>query len=371
MASQKISIMISSRCDITVAGEKLSNFRKTLRDQINKQKVFNGKAFDVWINEYETSMPGDKDALEVCLKNAKDADIFLCLYNGDAGWNGICHKELEAAYNQSPGKVIIIHIDPNVCKDIGNKGKQPNSNAKQINKAFQKYVEDLNLFRGPRITQNISELEEDIEKALHEMALKLMKSGAREVSKSVRDRGPALDWARMTFEAREEAMVKKALEALRRNGAGGKNDEWVVKVGTRRVLFVPNAIPSSFSVPAARERVGQPFLNDHEFSERLKGGVIGPVHIIACSQNITEAQAMRLLGFPDAIIVKSGFGIYVADKIQKIQICFIARCADESTTGHQVEKFLEWLEKDSGEVDNFISRAQSRAKIVKLIDKEA
>ena len=374
----QIKVMISSRCDDEFDGKKLSRIRKIMKKCLERVKIFGKPIFKVWINEDEPSRSGEKDAIETCLKEARDADIFLCLYNGNAGWEGVCHKELEEAYNQSPGKVILFKITPYDSKSADSK-------AKQLNEAFEKYVDDLNLFRGPRIIKTTKALKEDIKKSLREIALKLMKVGAREVSKSARDRGPVLDWARLTFEARRDAMIKKVSEALKGNIVEGlvikelKRERKQVqepdlgldiKPVPVQVLFVSKAIPSSFSVSAAREMVGQPFLKDHELSKHLNG-VIGPVHIIACSQNITEAQAMRLLGFPDAIIVKSGFGLYVADRIQKIQICFITHCVDESTTGHQVEKFLEWLEKDSYEVNNFIFRAESRTKIVKLIDKEA
>ena len=73
----------------------------------------------------------------------------------------------------------------------------------------------------------------------------------------------------------------------------------------------------------------------------------GPVHLIACHKTVTESQAIRQLGFPDAIVVSAPFGIYVADDVQKIQMVFIANCRDESTTQAHVQRFLQWLDEQS------------------------
>ena len=347
----QIKVMISSRCDDEFDGKKLSVTREKIKVLLEEVQIFGKQIFEVWINE--DAPPQPQSALEKCLEQARESDIFLCLYNGDAGHNGICHKELEEAYTHSPRKVLVIFLEHEIS---------------QPNEEFKKYVKKIDRFR--RKAKNFNGLKTHTKEAVVNLALKFMKNGAREAKKSPGDLGPALDWARMTFDERSEAMVKKVLDALK-GKVVGRSNECVVNVENREVLFVPKAMPSSFSVSKAREMVGQPFLQDHILSKYLNDDVIGPVHIIACSQNITESQAMKLLGFPDAIIVKSDFGIYVADKIQRIQICFITHCFDESSTGHQVEKFLNWLKKDSGEVNDFISRAQSRTKIVKLIDKEA
>ena len=52
---------------------------------------------------------------------------------------------------------------------------------------------------------------------------------------------------------------------------------------------------------------------------------------------------MALLGFPDATIVTGSFGVYVADNVQKIQLCLIANCRDESSTRHGLQKLFDWL----------------------------
>ena len=83
------------------------------------------------------------------------------------------------------------------------------------------------------------------------------------------------------------------------------------------MLFVCHGIPAALAAATAREMVGQPFLKDHAYVDlprrRREKPAAGPVHLIACRKTVTEAQAMRQLGFPDATIVKADFGVYVAD----------------------------------------------------------
>ena len=112
--------------------------------------------------------------------------------------------------------------------------------------------------------------------------------------------------------------------------------------------------------------MGQPFLKDHEVASQLNSNFGGPVHVIACHKNVTEAQAMSLLGFPDATIVGGAFGIYVADNIQKIQLCFITHCRDAASTRHGLQKLFEWLAR-TGEDRLLAGRAVSRAKILAAI----
>src|SRR4051812_25195179 len=56
------------------------------------------------------------------------------------------------------------------------------------------------------------------------------------------------------------------------------------------------------SVSTAREMVGQPHLADHDWIRQLASVEAGPVHLIACLKSVTEAQATRMLGFPNAVV---------------------------------------------------------------------
>ncbi len=126
------------------------------------------------------------------------------------------------------------------------------------------------------------------------------------------------------------------------------------------------------SVAAAREMVGQPFLSDYKHAEEIMASeaTAGPVHLIGCHKAITEAQAMRVLGFPDATIVTTDFGVYVADDVNKIQIVFVRNCRNETTTRHGVQRLFAWLEQ-AGESKRLAGRAESRLRIVGAIAAEA
>ena len=140
-------------------------------------------------------------------------------------------------------------------------------------------------------------------------------------------------------------------------------------VDNSKIAFSCDSIPASMSTAAARELVGQPFLRDHEICQQLPAKVHDPVHLIACQKAITEAKALRQLGFPDAIVVSAPFGVYVADDIQKIQMVFIANCRDETSTRQHVQRFLQWLSQQ-GEDRLLAQRAQSRRRIGNLLAKE-
>src|SRR5438067_2322605 len=122
-----------------------------------------------------------------------------------------------------------------------------------------------------------------------------------------------------------------------------------------------HAIPAAISVASAREMVGQPFLRNHELVDLLPKDGIGPVHLIACHRSVTEGQAMKQLGFPDATIVSPPFGVYVADPIQRIQLLFLANCRDDRSTRHAVQRAFEWLAQ-TGEGERLAARAEARAR---------
>jgi hypothetical protein len=82
--------------------------------------------------------------------------------------------------------------------------------------------------------------------------------------------------------------------------------------------------------------------------------------------SVNEAQAMCVLGFPDAFILSDRFGVYVADNIQKIQLCLLADCRDAPSTKHAVQRLFDWLER-SGEDKQLLARSTSRRAIVESI----
>ena len=371
MSQQKIQLMISSRCKIKFPPEsdngiELSEIRKQLKDQIETENYFGNSLVTVWINEEETES-GSDTAWDACIKQAADCDIFISLVDGEAGWQkdksgiGICHAEFKTAYINSPDKVRVISL-------IGDIKVEENKNGPDTE--FLHELTHANLLEARNIGSS-DELIMRTKDVVREMILQLAHKGAREVKKSGPNTGEALEWSRLNFDQREKEMVNVLVTSL----SAKEKAEWVdekliaVPVSDFKVLFRPSAVPAAFSVSAARERVGQPFLKDHEISRHLNSKVGGPVHVIACHKNVTEAQAMSLLGFPDATIVSGAFGIYVSDNIQKIQLCFITYCRDSASTKHGLQKLFDWLER-TGEDKLLAKRATSRTKILAAISEE-
>ena len=177
----------------------------------------------------------------------------------------------------------------------------------------------------------------------------------------------------MDYLRRRKVMTDTAIQFLSARPQGEVINVLVntvtLPIGNKKVAFTCDSIPASMGTAAARELVGQPFLRDHDICTKLPAKTCGPVHLIVCQKAVTEAQALRQLGFPDAIVVSAPFVIYVADDIQKIQMVFIANCRDETSTRHHVQRFLQWLTEQG--VDRLLAqRACSRLLIGKLMAKE-
>jgi hypothetical protein len=161
--------------------------------------------------------------------------------------------------------------------------------------------------------------------------------------------------------------VAVIIESLRASGGRTIDRKTAIfELADSPILWVCDSVPAGRSVPHARELVGQPFLKDHEKASLLQKNVVGPVHIIACQKNVTESQAMSLLGFPDATIVIAPFGVYVVDDVQKIQIVLIKECRDPTSTNLGLQRFTTWLAQN-GEDVLLAKRAKGRAQIVKAI----
>jgi hypothetical protein len=364
--SAVLRVMISSRCRDNFpakGGRALSEIRKDLKEEIESLRLFGRQVFEIWINEAQDPQGGKWDSWEVCLQAVRDCDILLVLSNGNAGWAkgggdvGICHAEMMTGLNQAPGKVRMI--------DLGKVPIRKTASGRR-NKRFQEYIERRNLFQGS--ASNEAELRGQVHKALTGALISLAQAGVRESSRGNTDYGDAMSWIRMNFEAREQAM-RKVLRAsiLARKGSRRAGDNVVARIGGKPVLLVTHAIPAALTVGPAKEMVGQPFLRDHKFYKALqKERCGGPIHVIACQKAATEAQAIKLLGFPDATVVTTPFGVFVADNIQKVQFAFIVNCHDETTTRHGIQRFFEWLAQ-SGEDKLAGIRARERTKIVKAI----
>lgn len=372
-SSPKIRVMLSSRCKDRFSSEEptlLTDIRRALKKSIEEAQLFGFKPFEVWINEDASASDHMADSWDFCLKQARECDVMIVLYNGHAGWAksgedvGVCHAEYAEAVKAAPAKVRLIEMPPT----------KPTKDKAQIarNERFRVYQQQAAAFRGGEVTTT-GGLTTAVHAALFDAVLSQTRRGA-ESSKGGRfDLGPALEWSRLDYAGRRAAMqaeLRMALEGrvnLKVTGDASTAGP-LVQIGGHSILVRTHAIPAAFSVPAAREPVGRPHLQDHELSDALKAAG-GPLHVIACHRSVTETQATSMLGFPDAIIVSSPFGVYVADDVQKVQFVFLANCRDAYQTRHAVQRFLDWTEQ-AGESVALAERAMARARIVKAIAKE-
>lgn len=371
-AATKLKVMLSSRCNdhFPLAPAKfsqpLSVARKALKAEIEALSVFGRKLFEVWINEDAPPASSSVDSWEKCLEQVRDCDILIVLSNGNAGWAkaageiGICHAEYMEGLSTARGKVWLVSLG-NVSLAVDDQGIR--------NKRFQDYLAGQTAFRGGEI-KTIKALTERVKEALMDAVVTLTQRGVHDAGSSRFDMGQALDWSRLGFRERKGAMEEILVDAvLGRKGSKRLSGGVAVQIAGTGVMIVCHAIPAALGISAARELVGQPFLRDHELSASLGVAIGGPLHVIACQKNATETQAIGLLGFPDATIVSGPFGVYVADKVQKVQFAFLVNCRDDTRTRHAAQRFFEWLEQ-TGEDVLLARRALARSRIVKAIAAE-
>ena len=364
-----IQVMISSRNSAIFDQKQLSETRINLKTMIEDENLFGKKMFKVWINEDEPTQSFDETIWDKCLKQVREADIVIVLYNGEAGWLrendtiGICHGEVLEAVNVARGKVWGLTLK-------GNEKKVYSEKEEKANTRFKKFIEEQQLFS--KSVNSINLLEDAVKKTLVDAVINLMSNGVREVSRNKGNHGESLIWKNMNYDKRSQSIIKSIKESIETKGTGsndGKN--YFLEFDNQKILVIVHAIPDTLSIASAREKVGQPFLHDFKMSDIFSAdeNIIGPIHIIGCHKSVTETQTRNILGFPDATILKDSFGIYVADNIQKIQMIFIEKCSDSHSIRLGFQSFLEWLNRTS-EVDNLLLRAKSRKNIIITIANE-
>jgi hypothetical protein len=364
--SSKLRVMLSSKCNVEFpagSGRQLSDIRRDLKADIEKMEIAGKKAFEVWINEEAPPKGGTWNSWEVCMEAVKACDILIVLSNGDAGGAanageiGICHAEMMIGLSLAPAKVRLIAL-PNVARTEDAAGLR--------NARFQDELGRQSLFRGGTVKTEKA-LTSRVFQALHDAVVALAQAGVGDAAKGKYSSGAALDWTRLDFSARRDQMVAIVRHALLgRPGSREVDGRACLQLGGAEVLVEAHAIPAALTVGPAREMVGQPFLRDHELAASLQGAVGGPLHVIACQKTATESQAAKLLGFPDATIVAAPFGVFVADRVQKVQFAFITNCRDESNTRHGVQRFFQWLSQTQEEAA-VAERALGRARIVRVV----
>jgi len=372
--SEQIRVMISSRCKAKIPFEGkevwLSDLRGRLKKEIEELAFWPGQQslFDCWINE--ASSGSDDTWWEKSLIESRGADIVIVLYNGQSGGAikdgpiGICHAELDAVLTDSR-KVRVIQLPlAEFPKDKAQRRRD---------EYFREYFDGLTRFNATAETGE--ELIDRVRQEIRDVVVALVQSAAITPDLSKSNIGPALEWHRMSYAAREKAMRDQLEKAL--TGQPGTkpgklkftDGEWRtmwLKLAGKSVLLALHAIPDSLSQSAAREIVGQPFLMDYTLHDQLKNGDGGPIHLVACYKGATETQALKMLGFPDATVVPGRFGLHVADSVQKIQIVLLRNCQTPTATSHAISDWLEWV-KRSAEDRLVAQRAVARKRIIAAI----
>ena len=363
-----IEVMLSSRVDDPHSalpdGISLREVRERLGTDLMATLFTEDDLFSVFVNEASAARDAGKDIEQHCRSLIDRADVVLVLYNGSAGWaaqglTGICHLELQVALDRAPQKVRVIAL-PLVSKPT------------RSDRAFRAYVEQQGPWMSP-VAGTYDAVRDQCRLALRDAVGEMVHDRARMGSaRFAAGRGEALTWRRLDFRERARVMRDHTVQALvdARDGhdAGSADVARLVQItyDDHALLLRVDAVPAAMTVPAAREMVGQPFLRDHLLAPQLAGGAAGPVHVIACFGGVTESQAIRQLGFPDATIVPTEFGVYAADEVQKVQLVLLAKCVDSTAISNNVQTLLSWLDS-SAEGRRLAHRAEGRRQIVRLL----
>ncbi len=373
MPVEKIRVMISSRCkDYTGADGQpfpLAQLRQALKQQIEETQLFGESVFECFINEQEPAKAASADLWDECLKEVRRAHLVLVLYNGSAGWAkgsgevGICHAEMLAGLHSGRERTRVIQLPPFGGRRL------------KRDQRFAEFLAQEALFSGAPV-HTLDEALALAQQTLAHALADLVRGGSAVLSKAGYALGEALAWSRLSFSGRKEAMEASAKAALlarplARALKGQPRHIVLGEAAAAGLMICVHAIPAATSTAAAREMVGRPFLADHQHLPVGKDEpeLAGPVHLIACHRSATEKQATDLLGFPDATVVSTGFGVYVADPVHRVQLVLLANCRDDSSTRYAVQRFFDWLDR-SGQGELLLAHAQARARIVRSIQAE-
>ncbi|WPM24560.1 hypothetical protein OGV25_14400 [Pseudomonas sp. P1B16] len=142
------------------------------------------------------------------------------------------------------------------------------------------------------MVSTVEQLRDRVQEALLDAVVVLTQRGVTAAASSRFDMGQALDWTRMDFRQRKRAMETVLLQALTGGEAPVGDAYAIVPMADVNIAVFVHAIPAAFTVAAARELVGKPFLRDHEHAHLLQGAH-GPLHLIACHRGLQSIRPRR------------------------------------------------------------------------------
>lgn len=357
----RLKVMISSLCNtsITLADgpASLTTIRNKIKSKLLKAKLFDRKIFDkCWICEELEGTDGY--TIEAIKAEVDSADILLVLYLGDAG-NPMqneelppCHFELKRAMDTFPDKVKLIKFP------LKDKSAQTD-----YDKKFIQYVDSIKKIREKvETSMNLDQVVMLCCAATFEKVIQLSKNGLKIKGKYLRG-ADALNWANLSFEERKNEIIN----GLRKHfGSDDENNHHVdYQLGEKTIRMNLSALPGNFSEPAARGLLGQPFLFD---SRNLSDdAIIGLIHIVGCYENISEIQAIKLIGINDIVLIPDSFGVFIAEKFFNTQIVLLQNCKDIASLCYRLDRFKQWL-TTSPERERILMRAEKRIKIIRAIE---
>ena len=265
--SDTIRAMISSRCatDITYQGKTvpLSEVRRDVKKDVVSATLWpKGRPlFECWINEDGASAPMDQTWWDHCLRQARQADIVIVLYNGESGGGikgepmGICHSELEAALARQSAKVRGIELPMAPLSADPDRRKR--------DEAFRKYVGSLDIFRGA-LAKTGEEVIERVRQELQQAVADMVQRCALTPDLAKSNTGVALEWHRMTYEERATAMRQEVAATLldrpdTQQPDPKRADVVSVKLDGKQLLVQLHAVPAAF-LTARRARESRPAL---------------------------------------------------------------------------------------------------------------
>jgi hypothetical protein len=360
----KLKVFISSRNDDSIkiggiTGERLTDIRLWLKNELEQIKMFNKDFLDIRINE-TFGAATTRESYNECLEEVRKSDLIIALYNGFAGWAptgvslGICHSELSTALDISTRKTAIINIE-NYFEIIPKDKAEENRN-----EIFKTYVKNLNRFTNPlkvigmKSNDNFKDsLLESVKTIIYNHLSDRIKISNSYYNLSGNNK-TSLNWKKLKYSDRNKLITEKLNFLISNNPNFSK--------------FISKAfsIPDNMSVEDAKSFTGRPFLKDQELVKG-KNNLFGPIHFIGVYGNATEIQVKNLIGFPDLSAIRDDFGLYVWEQNTHIQLVFLIDCKTPEAIESNFILFNNWCDT-TGEFENIKMRAEARFHILKAIN---
>jgi hypothetical protein len=364
--------MISSQVNQKVAGVRLADVRSKIADRLRDVQVGDTSVMRVWLSEAQGALGQDATAWDACMAEAKRCDVLVVIYTGSAGWvraglgTGICHAEWETGFRTTPQKVRVVRFDGPTIAAL----KQVPPTGSDADVRFFRALEDAQVWRVDAST--VDELIDKVVEAVWWAMTDLVRTGRQAGSRGKNLIGLSLKWANLDFESRQGLMIEAVAAALMGDDKAGHKVDGdggllVRPLGGADVAFQMHAVPGPFALPEARASLGQPFrLEVGLLAELDEAKAVGPIHVVAVQQGVTETQVRRFIGRPDALVAAQSFGVFVSDDDSFTQALFLSNCRDPDRVSNAVSQAFQWWGQ-AGLERTLAQRAAARTAILRAL----